>query len=111
KPIKDSNHDEYRIGLYIRDSAAGIGTMTFYEPKSKKYGALGHVISDMDTQKPIEIHQGTIMRSNITSIEKGNNDTPGEKQAKFSLKENQIGSITKNTPTSEFGKLTDRLST
>src|SRR5699024_8700575 len=42
KPIKDSNHDEYRIGLYIRDSAAGIGTMTFYEPKSKKYGDLGH---------------------------------------------------------------------
>lgn len=110
KPIKDSNHDEYRIGLYIRDSAAGIGTMTFYEPKSKKYGALGHVISDMDTQKPIEIHKGTIMRSNITSIEKGNSGTPGEKQAKFSLKENQIGSITKNTPYGVFGKLDESLS-
>src|SRR5699024_1072973 len=43
-PAKEKKSDEYQIGLYIRDSAAGIGTMTFYEPKSKKYGALGHVI-------------------------------------------------------------------
>ncbi|MCG6572983.1 PDZ domain-containing protein, partial [Acinetobacter baumannii] len=52
-PAKDASEGTYRIGLYIRDSAAGIGTMTFYEPSSKKYGALGHVISDMDTKKPI----------------------------------------------------------
>src|SRR5699024_1598568 len=63
-----------------------------------------------DTQKPIEIHKGTIMRSNITSIEKGNSGTPGEKQVKFSLKENQIGSITKNTPYGVFGKLDESLS-
>lgn len=104
-PVKDSKEKEYRIGLYIRDSAAGIGTMTFYDPKSKKYGALGHVISDMDTQKPIEIHNGTIVQSNVTSIEKGNNGTPGEKQAKFSIKENKIGSITKNSPYGIFGEL------
>ena len=54
-PKKDQAEDKYRIGLYIRDSAAGIGTMTFFEPKSKKYGALGHVISDMDTKKPIVV--------------------------------------------------------
>jgi stage IV sporulation protein B len=104
-PVKDKKENEYRIGLYIRDSAAGIGTMTFFEPKSKKYGALGHVISDMDTKKPIEIHDGTIVRSSVTSIQKGNNGTPGEKQAKFSIKENKIGSITKNSPFGIFGKL------
>lgn len=49
-PAKDASEGTYRIGLYIRDSAAGIGTMTFFEPSSKKYGALGHVISDMDTK-------------------------------------------------------------
>src|SRR5690606_19157493 len=53
EPILDEKEKEFKIGLYIRDSAAGIGTMTFYEPKSKKYGALGHVISDMDTKKPV----------------------------------------------------------
>ncbi|GGA68020.1 SpoIVB peptidase [Ornithinibacillus halotolerans] len=105
KPIKDTKENEFRIGLYIRDSAAGIGTMTFFEPESKKYGALGHVISDMDTKKPIEIHEGTIVRSTVTSIQKGNNGTPGEKQAKFSIKENKIGTITKNSPFGIFGKL------
>src|SRR5690606_34597870 len=49
-PLKDKNDEAYRIGLYIRDSAAGIGTMTFYHPDTKKYGALGHVVSDIDTK-------------------------------------------------------------
>ncbi len=79
--------------------------MTFFEPESKRYGALGHVISDMDTKKPIEINNGTIVRSTVTAIQKGNNGTPGEKQAKFSIKENKIGSITKNSPFGIFGKL------
>jgi len=108
-PVLDKKDNQYKIGLYIRDSAAGIGTMTFYEPESKKYGALGHVISDMDTKKPIEIHDGTIVRSEITSIDKGNNGIPGEKQAKFSIKEDQIGSITKNTPFGIFGELNEPL--
>ncbi|SDJ64899.1 SpoIVB peptidase [Sediminibacillus albus] len=105
KPYLDASEDNYKIGLYIRDSAAGIGTMTFYDPVSKKYGALGHVISDMDTRKPIEIHKGTIVRSSIKAIEKGNNGTPGEKRAEFSAKEKKLGNITKNTPFGVFGKL------
>lgn len=104
-PVQDDQEKEYKIGLYIRDSAAGIGTMTFYEPKSKKYGALGHVISDMDTKKPVEINDGTIVRSSVTSIEKGNNGIPGEKQAKFESEENIIGNITKNSPFGIFGVL------
>lgn len=108
-PQKAKNEQSYQIGLYIRDSAAGIGTMTFYEPHSKKYGALGHVISDMDTKKPIEIDDGTIVRSSVTAIEKGNNGHPGEKQARFSIAENQLGSITKNSPFGIFGKLSQNL--
>lgn len=104
-PIKDERDDKYRLGLYIRDSAAGIGTISFYEPHSKRYGALGHIISDMDTKKPIEINKGSIVRSQITAIEKGNGGTPGEKQARFSLNDHHIGSITKNTPFGIFGKL------
>lgn len=104
-PALDNKDKQYRMGLYIRDSAAGIGTMTFYDPASKNYGALGHVISDMDTQKPIEIHDGTIVRSNVTSIQKGNNGKPGEKLAEFSMNRNYIGTITKNSPFGIFGKL------
>ncbi|MFC0522672.1 SpoIVB peptidase [Pontibacillus salicampi] len=104
-PTYDEKDKKYRIGLYIRDSAAGIGTMTFYHPDSQKYGALGHVISDMDTKKPIEIHEGTIVRSNVTSINKGSNGVPGEKHARFSTEEKRIGSITRNSPFGIFGKL------
>lgn len=105
KPELDYKDNQYRLGLYIRDSAAGIGTMSFYDPKTKRYGALGHVISDMDTKKPIEIHDGTIVQSSVVAIEKGNNGAPGEKQAKFSINENKIGSITKNSSFGIFGTL------
>ncbi|TQS74700.1 SpoIVB peptidase [Ornithinibacillus gellani] len=105
EPVMDAKEEEYRIGLYIRDSAAGIGTMTFYDPVSKKYGALGHIISDMDTKKPIEINNGSIVHSSVTSIEKGDNGHPGEKQARFSVKDFKIGTITKNSPFGIFGKL------
>src|SRR5699024_460479 len=87
-PIYDQKDDKYQIGLYIRDSAAGIGTMSFYEPNSKKYGALGHVISAMDPKNQLDIHHGTIVRSSLTSIAKDKN-----------------GSITKNSPFGIFGKL------
>lgn len=105
EPALDEKENEYQIGLYIRDSAAGIGTLSFMDPKSKRYGALGHVISDMDTKKPIQIHDGSIVRSSITSIEKGDQGTPGEKQAKFSMRDSKIGTINKNNAFGVFGKL------
>lgn len=104
KPVKDSNEKSFRIGLYIRDSAAGVGTLTFYDPKSKKYGALGHVISDMDTKKPIVVNNGQILSSSVSSIEKSSNGHPGEKVAQFT-NEKPLGSISKNSPFGIFGKL------
>jgi stage IV sporulation protein B len=104
-PLKDKHDHAYRIGLYIRDSAAGIGTMTFYDPISKKYGALGHVISDMDTKKPIVVQDGQIMKSMVTSIEKGSTGNPGEKLARFSSDKEVIGNITNNSPFGIFGTL------
>ncbi|WP_155890909.1 SpoIVB peptidase [Ectobacillus panaciterrae] len=104
-PVKDKSDPSYRIGLYIRDSAAGIGTMTFVHPDSMKYGALGHVISDNDTKKPIQVEDGQIMRSTVTSIQRGSNGDPGEKLARFSPDHEVIGNITSNSPFGIFGKL------
>lgn len=104
KPVKDSNEKSFRIGLYIRDSAAGVGTLTFYHPESSKYGALGHVISDMDTKKPIIVNNGQILSSSVTSIEKSSNGHPGEKLAQFT-NEKPLGTITTNSPFGIFGKL------
>jgi stage IV sporulation protein B len=105
-PLKDKHDHAFRIGLYIRDSAQGIGTMTFYHPESGKYGALGHVISDMDTRKPIVVDDGHIVKSTVTSIHKGSNGDPGEKLARFSEDKKIIGNITRNSPFGIFGKLT-----
>ena len=104
-PLKDKGENTYKLGLYIRDSAAGIGTMTFVHPQSKKYGALGHVISDMDTKKPIVVEDGQIVRSTVTSIEKGSNGDPGEKLARFSSDREIVGNIKKNSPFGIFGEL------
>ncbi|WP_442862458.1 SpoIVB peptidase [Bacillus sp. USDA818B3_A] len=104
-PLKDKGENAYKLGLYIRDSAAGIGTMTFVHPQSKKYGALGHVISDMDTKKPIVVEDGQIVRSTVTSIEKGSNGDPGEKLARFSSDHEIVGNIQKNSPFGIFGEL------
>ncbi|MDV2885540.1 SpoIVB peptidase [Alkalihalophilus pseudofirmus] len=104
-PLKSNGEHSYRMGLYIRDSAAGVGTMTFYDPVSKKYGALGHVISDVDTKKPIVVHDGQIIRSSVTAIEKGSNGDPGEKLANFSQQRDILGSIEKNSPFGIFGTL------
>lgn len=108
-PLKDKGESSYKLGLYIRDSAAGIGTMTFVHPQSKKYGALGHVISDMDTKKPIVVEDGQIVRSTVTSIEKGSNGDPGEKLARFSSDREIVGNITKNSPFGIFGVLNKEL--
>lgn len=104
-PVKNKQDAFYRIGLYIRDSAAGIGTMTFFHQDSMKYGALGHVISDNDTKKPIEVENGQIVRSTVTSIQRGSNGDPGEKLARFSPDREVIGTITTNSPFGIFGKL------
>ncbi|MGO4887091.1 SpoIVB peptidase [Anaerobacillus sp. MEB173] len=109
KPLKAKGEHSFRIGLYIRDSAAGVGTLTFFEPNSKKYGALGHVISDIDTQKPIVVNDGQIVSSLVTSIEKGSNGDPGEKLARFSDQREVLGTISKNTPFGIFGELKEKI--
>lgn len=108
-PQKDESEQSYKLGLYIRDSAAGIGTMTFYHPGTKKYGALGHVISDADTKKPIVVKDGQIVSSTVTSIEKGSNGDPGEKLARFSPDKEVIGNIKRNSPFGIFGSLKNNI--
>ncbi len=68
-------------------------------------GALGHVISDNDTKKPIQVEDGQIMRSTVTSIERGSHGNPGEKLARFSPDREVIGNITINSPYGIFWKI------
>ncbi|NBI27624.1 SpoIVB peptidase [Chengkuizengella sp. YPA3-1-1] len=105
KPVFDVEDHKYRLGLYIRDSAAGVGTLTFYSSDLKKYGALGHTITDMDTNTPIVVGEGEIVHSKVTSISKSKNGLPGEKRAILPSQGKILGDITKNTPFGIFGNM------
>jgi stage IV sporulation protein B len=104
-PLYCQENRSNRIGLYIRDSAAGVGTMTFYEPNSGIYGALGHVITDVDTNKPIDIKEGQIVRADIVNIRSARRGYPGEKNGVFVEDKDIIGNIEKNTNAGIFGRL------
>lgn len=97
---------QYRIGILIKDSAAGMGTLTFYEPESMTYGALGHIITENGTQRPIELIEGKIVGANVQSIHRGKRGQPGEKIGSFQEDDQQIsGTIVQNTKLGIFGKL------
>lgn len=105
KPVKNSNN-EYKLGLWVRDAAAGVGTLTFYEPESGMFAALGHGIVDIDTSQIINIANGELVTTNILSITKGEKGTPGEIRGTI---ENgyTLGNIYKNTGFGVFGSLTN----
>ncbi|MCL1632579.1 SpoIVB peptidase [Sporolactobacillus sp. CPB3-1] len=105
KPILNKRNGHYQLGLFIRDSASGIGTMTFYDPNTGIYGALGHVISDRDTGQPLMVKDGHIVRSIVQAIDRGQEGKPGEKIAFFPEHAVGIGSVIKNTPFGIYGKM------
>ena len=94
----------YRIGLFVRDNAGGIGTLTFWDPVSKKYGALGHVITDNETNQKLQIRQGKILSAYIENIQKGRIGNPGEKIGIF-LENTVYGNIDKNEQCGIYGTL------
>jgi stage IV sporulation protein B len=105
KPILCKETRRFRIGLYIRDSAAGVGTLTFYDPVTEKYGALGHIITDADTNQPIDVSDGKIVRSSVQGIQASRKGAPGEKIGMFIDDRNFIGNIEKNTKLGIYGRI------
>lgn len=100
-PVKDK-YGIYKIGLWVRDSAAGVGTVTFYNEQTQTFAALGHAITDIDTGDIIQTSSGEIDDVNIVSIVKGLSEEPGKIQG--TLRNNSsIGSIYKNTQYGIFG--------
>ena len=104
-PIQTSSN-EYKLGLWVRDAAAGVGTITYYEPSTGNFAALGHGILDIDTEKLITIAKGEIVTANILSIIKGEKGTPGEIRGTIASN-NTIGQVSKNTNLGIYGKIND----
>ncbi|MDK0569763.1 SpoIVB peptidase [Clostridium perfringens] len=107
KNIKLSKNQDgdYKIGLWVRDSTAGVGTLTFYDKESGKYGAIGHPITDSETEKILSIKNGDLLNSSIISIKKGVKGNPGELRGIFSSDKKPIGNVTGNTQCGIFGRM------
>ena len=94
KPVQTLTND-YKLGLWVRDAAAGVGTATFYEPSTKMFTALGHGITDIDTGEIVKIANGELTTSSIISIKKGEKGSPGEIRGTIDAG-SKIGEVAKN---------------
>ena len=79
-------NNTYKTGLYVKDSIVGIGTLTFIDPESKIFGALGHEVNESETSKKVEIDGGNIFKSVVTSIDKSTRGNPVKRMQNFTKK-------------------------
>ncbi len=103
-PAKNQN-GEYKMGIWIRDNAQGVGTLTFVDGEGN-FGALGHGITDSDTGELMELGRGSLYGTKIVAVRKGADGVPGELTGMIEYDDkNVIGEITRNTPYGIFGRL------
>lgn len=102
-PVK--TQEGYKLGIWVRDSTAGIGTVTFMDPQSGAYGALGHPITDVDTGTLMPVEEGSISAASIASVRKGKRGEPGELCGLFDQSGTDKGVILKNTGRGIYGVL------
>jgi len=108
-PVKASDDGKYHIGLWVRDGTAGIGTLTFYDPETKAFGALGHGIADIDTGALMPVGNGEILQSKVIGVVKGKNGMPGELKGIFLEDRGVIGQVDKNCELGIYGMLNKNL--
>jgi stage IV sporulation protein B len=104
KPVHCSETDRFRIGLYVRDGVVGVGTLTFWDPETRAYSALGHIIVDADTKQGISVLKGRVVSASIQTIKPGKPGRPGEKIGVFNEKGTVNGNILKNSSFGIFGQ-------
>jgi stage IV sporulation protein B len=106
-PIEKENNI-YKTGLYVKDSITGIGTLTFIDPETSSFGALGHEIVETETGVMLEIKDGSIFSSTVTSIDRSLDGTPGSKNASLDTTD-ILGEIKENSTSGIFGTYTKDL--
>ena len=104
-PVHCAETDRFRIGLFIRDGVVGVGTMTCWDPQSRYYSALGHIIVDADTKQGISVMNGKIVSASIQTVKPGRPGWPGEKIGVFNDKGNLAGNIIKNSSSGIYGQM------
>ena len=94
----------YRLGILVRDHIAGIGTVTYYDPVSLQYGALGHGVSGLDGTQLLMLQSGYLVRASVAEVQTGTRGTPGELHGIFDVTD-AVGTVEKNTACGIFGTL------
>ncbi|MFA7636928.1 MAG: SpoIVB peptidase [Monoglobales bacterium] len=102
-PAKSVENGQPKLGIWVRDSAAGIGTLTFVKKGDNKFFALGHAITDKDIRKKYSVRKGSIEIADVLSVEKSREGVPGEVQATFGGNSQVIGSMEGNEECGIFG--------
>jgi len=105
KPALDHDDSRYRMGMWVRDSTAGVGTLSFYDPNSGWYAALGHAVMDADTRSNLTVGEGEIVQSNIVDIVQGEQGEPGELRGTFNSASMPLGTIEANGDFGIYGKM------
>lgn len=95
-----------RLGAWIRDSMAGIGTVTWYDPQTGEFAALGHGITDVDTGKLMPLAHGAVMEAGVKAVRRGESGSPGELRGDFDLT-HDLGTLYANTDCGIFGVLNE----
>lgn len=107
-PVQNQN-GEYKLGIWVRDNAQGVGTMTFVDGQGN-FGALGHGITDVDTSLIMQLRSGTLYRTDIVAIKKGVKGEPGEMTGMIDYSDkNILGVVTQNTEKGIFGTCNEKM--
>lgn len=109
-PTTNEKGSNYSAGIWVRDSSAGIGTMTFFDPATKMFAGLGHGICDIDTGNMLSVFKGTVDNVSIVDLQKSMSGVPGELHGCFTGKRS-LGEIYSNSETGIYGKLDCDVST
>lgn len=103
-PVKAKTDGIYKLGVWVKDKTAGIGTLTFYDPDTKRFGALGHGITDAETGTVYPVAEGELVNSKVQSVKQGKAGEPGEIRGIFYEAEFPLGELYSNTTYGVFGK-------
>jgi stage IV sporulation protein B len=103
KPALDLQSKTYKLGLWVKDDASGIGTLTYVRADNNRFGALGHAISDIDTKLPFNVDTGEMYHCSIIGLNKGVKGKPGEIKGLFLQGRNCLGTVDKNNNFGVFG--------
>ncbi len=104
-PAKERESGEYKLAAWVKDAASGIGTITFYNPQNRMFGALGHSITDNQTGEAVTLAGGNVLKSTIVAVDRGERGRPGELKGVFMEERDKIGTVLENNDCGLFGQL------